>query len=126
MEHNSIICVLEAFDSDDFIASRDLLVNQRVAMVTRIIRCSSHLVNLFLILGLIVSDTWLSLVLPGAKTSKCLVAHAWVHQNAYGLAIRRDVEDLVMNGLAAVIARVPHHAHYVVRLEAKINLVDPS
>ena len=126
MEHNAIICVLESFHSDNFIASRDLLINQRVAMITRIIRRSSHLVDLFLVLGLVVSDTRLSLVLPGTEASKCLVAHAWVHQNAHGLAIRRDVEDLVMDRLAAVIARVSHHAHYVVRLEAKINLVDPS
>ena len=69
MEHNAIICVLESFDADDLIAGRDLLVDQRVAMVTRIIRCSSHLVDLFLILGLVVSDTRLSLVLPGTEAS---------------------------------------------------------
>ena len=54
------------------------------------------------------------------------MAHARVHQNADGLAVGWDVEDLVVDRLAAVIARVSHHAHYVVRFEAEINLVDPS
>ena len=69
MEHNTIICVLEAFDSDYLIAGWDLLVDQRVAMVTRIVRCSSHFVDLFLVLGLMVSDTRLSLVLARTQAS---------------------------------------------------------
>ena len=53
------------------------------------------------------------------------MAQSWVHQNSNRLRIRRYIEDLIMDRLAAVIALVAHHADYIVRFEAEVDLVDP-
>ena len=53
------------------------------------------------------------------------MAQAWVHQNSNRLRIRGYIENLIMDRLAAVIALLAHHADYIVRFEAKVDLVDP-
>ena len=54
------------------------------------------------------------------------MAHARIHEHFDGLGIWCNVENLVVDRLATVIARVSHHANYIIGLEAELNLIYPG
>ena len=50
---------------------------------------------------------------------------SWILQDPDLFSVRCQIEDLIVNALAMVILRIPHHAHNVIRLQLEVNLVDP-
>ena len=126
MKHDAVISVFKTFDTDYFVASRDLFIDQCVSGITSVLSGSSHVLLIILIFAHLVGPTAnFFLILTFWHTCQCLMPHTWVHQNLNIFRIWCYIEYLIMNCLATVVIWIAHHAHNIVGLQSEIDLIDP-